>query len=210
MQIQITIAVLALLTAAILLVRIFWTRFPPRLGRFLVRGSIVMIAIQTVFEATKWGTSAAHLNVLIAWLAVAGYELLVMLFSRFSPKWLTVLCACILIVPLFASSILFPLALLFQRGLAPRVPIGNHLFYRLVTWQSGGASDVGADLDIFYSPPFAPFLTHKIQTQGFSSRDCNAAAAYAELGPTPGTAIARCPHWPGQDAGTENKLLRLR
>jgi hypothetical protein len=210
MHIPITIAALAVMTVAILFLRIFWMRVPPRLRRFLIRGSVVMIVIQVVFQATKWGTSVAHINVMISWLAVAGYELLIMLFSRISPKWLTSLCGFILILPLFASSILFPLAMLFQRGGARRVPMGNHLFYRLANWGAAGASDSGAELNIFYSPPFAPFLSHKVQTEGFSSRECNASAAYAIPGPTPGTVIVRCPHRPDQPAGTEEKVLRLR
>ncbi len=158
---------------------------------------------------TKWGTSVAHLNVMIGWFAIAGYELLVMLFSRLSPKWLTSICAFISIVPLFASSILFPLALLFQRGVAARVPIGNHLFYRAIEWGGTGTADSGVDLDIFYSPPFAPFLSHKVQSQRFSSGACNAYAAYVLLGPTPGTVIARCPHKPNEPAGADDKLLDL-
>jgi hypothetical protein len=209
MHIPITIAALAVMTVAIFLLRIFWMRVPPRLRFFLIRGSVALIVIHVFFVVTKWGTSAPRVNVTINWLAVAGYELLVMLFSRVSPRWLTTVCAFILIVPLFASSVLFPLTMIFHPGVARRVPIGNQLSYRVVAWNSGGGSESGVDVDILYSPPFVPFLTHKVQTQAFSTGECNAYAAYAVPGPTPRTVIARCPYWPNQSAGTEDKLLQL-
>jgi hypothetical protein len=209
MHIPSTIAALMLQTAAMLLLRIFWMRIDVRLRFFLIRGSIGIIALHAFFAVSKWGTSSSYINVIINWLAIAGYELLVFLFSRLSPKWLTTLSAVILIAPLFASSILLPLTRLFEPNAIPRVPIGNHLYYKVAPWSVGGAANSGVDLDILYSPPFAPFLSHKLQTQPFNTQECNAFASFALLGPSPRTVIARCPRWPSESSGVEDKLLKL-
>jgi hypothetical protein len=209
MHIPITSAALALMTVAILLIRVFWMRFDPRFRKFLVRGAIAMIVLHALFVVTKWETISIHLNVLINWLAVAGYELLLMLFTRIRPKWLTSLCAAILIVPLFAASIMLPLTGIFEPGSIKRVPMGNDLYYKVEPWSIDAGGNSGVDLDILYSPRFAPFLSHKVQTQAFNMQECNAAAAYAEHGPTAKTVIARCPHSPNQPPGAEEKLLQL-
>ena len=209
MHIPLTIAALALLTVAMLLVRIFWMRIHPSLRFGLICAFIAAALIHVFFAATKWGTSSTYVNVIINWLGIAGYELLVLLFSRLSPRWLTSLSAAILLIPLFASSILFPLAMIFQPGAIRRVPIGNHLLYKVSPWSNDNSSNSGVDLDIFYRPAFAPFLSRKVQSQPFNTQQCNAFAAFAIPGPTPRSVIARCPHWPNQPAGSVDRLLQL-
>jgi hypothetical protein len=208
MHIPSTIAALVLLTAAMLLLRIFWMRIGARLRFFLIRASIAIILIHAFFAASKWGTSSSYLNVIINWLAIAGYELLVLLFSRLSPKWLTTLSTIILIIPLFSSSILLPLTRVFNPSMIPRVSMGHNLYYKVAPWNVDSPANTGVDLDILYSPPFVPFLSHKIQTQPFNTHDCNAFASFAVLGPTPRTVIARCPPWPSETV-VEDKLLQL-
>jgi len=209
MHIPTTIAALTLLTAAMLLLRIFWMRIDFRLRYFLIRGSIGIIALHAFFAVSKWETSSSYINVIINWLAIAGYELLILLFSRLSPKWLTSLSAVILIAPIFASTILLPLTRIFEPGTTPRVPLGNHLYYKVAPWSVDGAANSGVDLNILYSPPLIPFLSHKVQSQPFNTQECNAFASFALVGPTPRTVIARCPHWPNEPPGVEDKLLQL-
>ncbi len=204
-----TIVALVLLTAAILLLRILWTRVPPGLRLFLLRGSMLMVIIHVIFAMTRWGTTSAYVNVVIGWLAIASYELLVLLFSRLSPRWLTSISAAILIIPLFASSIVLPLTGIFRPGSLPKTPIGRNLYYKVIPWSNNGAGNSGVDLDVYYRPTFAPFLSHKVDTQSFNTMQCNAFAAYAVRGPNPETVIARCPHWPTQPAGAEDKLLHV-
>ena len=168
-----------------------------------------MIVIHAFFVVTKWGTTSNRLNLVINWLAVAGYELLIVLFARLSPRWLTSLSAAILIIPLFSASILFPLALVFQSGSIQKIPLGNHLYYKAVAWSSNGPGNFGVDLNIYYKPPFAPFLSRKVQTQPFNTQECNAFAAFVLPGPEPKTVLARCPHWPAQPAGSDDRILRI-
>jgi hypothetical protein len=208
MHIQITITTLALLTGAMFFLRAFWLRVPPRWRFFLIRASIALIVVHGLFLATKWNTTSSRLNAVINWLAVAGYELLVMLFSRLRPRWLTLSSAVILLVPLFAASILFPLAELFDPDFGRFVPMGNHLFYEVSPWSNGGSTP-GVDVRIYYRPPLIPVLRHKVQTVSFNDQECNANAAFAVPGPSAKTVLGRCPNWPSQSTGTLDRLSSL-
>jgi hypothetical protein len=209
MDIAITVVILGLLTVAVLLLRIFWLRLPSGFRTFLIRGAVAIILLHLFFVATKWGTTSTRVNAVITWLAIAAYELLILLFSRLSPKWLTSLSAVILLIPLFAASSLFPLALVLQRDSFVRVPLGNHLFYKIEPWGNNGAGNSGVDLNIYYIPPFAPFLSRKVGTQPFNTEHCNAFAAYALPGPEPKTVITRCPYSPAQPAGSDVRILHV-
>jgi hypothetical protein len=211
MYMPITTAVLALLTVAMILLRVFWDRVPPLLRFVLIRTSIALVLLQAFFAVTKWGTTSNHMNAFICWLAVASYELLILLFSRLSPKWLTSISAAILLIPLFAASILFPLTDLFNPWPNRDVSINRHFFYEIQPWGTTGAdgdSD-GVDLIVCYRPAFAPFLRKKIQPIAFNTRECNIKAARAMLSPDGKTVVARCPRWPSESPGTVDKFLQL-
>ena len=119
------------------------------------------------------------MNVLINWLAIAGYELLILLFSRLSPRWLTIPSAAVLLVPLFASIFVIPLTHLFEPGSVKNGPLGNHLFYDVRPMDVFRRRQHGVDVIIYYRPPFIPFLRHKLQTIPFNDQECNAYAAFA-------------------------------
>jgi len=209
MYIALTTAVLVLLTVAMLLLRIFWNGVPAGLRFGIVTVSIALVLLQAFFAATKWGTTSDRLNVVINWSAVADYELLVLLFSRLSPKWLTSLSAAILLIPVFASSIVLPLAELFDPSSYKAVSIGNNLFYEVKPWANPGGGNKGADVIVSYRPPIAPFLRHKIRTIPFNDRECNSNAAVAIPFPSTKTVLGRCPRWPSESAGTIDKLFPL-
>jgi hypothetical protein len=193
MYIPVTIVTLALLTVATLLLRIFWLRLPAGFGKFLIRAAIVLIVVHGLSTATKWSTTSERINVLINWLAVAGYELLIWLFSRLSPRWITIPSAIILLIPLFASSVLFPLSHLFEPGLGPSVTIDDHFFYQITPWPNTGDGTAGVDVIVYYHPSFAPFLRHRVAAIPFNERECVPAAAFAVLSPNKKMAIGRCP-----------------
>ena len=210
MYIPLTTAALALLTVAMLLLRIFWSRVPPRLRFLLIRASIAIIIFHGLFVVTKWTTTSYRLNVFINWLAIAGYELLVLLFSRLSPRWLTLPSTIILLIPLFASSILVPLTHLFEPASSKNLSLGDHLFYEVSPWSNAGGGNKGVDVIIYYRPPFAPFMRHKLQSIPFNDQECNSRAASAVAFPAKKSVLGRCPNWPSQPAGTLDKLLPLR
>src|SRR5260370_28942926 len=100
-----------------------------------------MIVVHGLIVVTKWTTTSDRLNVLINWLAIAGYELLVLLFSRLSPRWLTIPSAAILLIPLFAASIMFPLSHLFAPSSNKNFPLGDHRFYKAKPWANVGGGN---------------------------------------------------------------------
>jgi hypothetical protein len=209
MHIALTTAVLILLTVAMLLLRIFWNGGSPRLRLWLIGVSISLVLLQAFFAATRWGTTSDHLNIFIFWLAIASYEFLVLLFSRLSPKWLTSLSAAILLIPVFASSIVLPLTELFDPSSYKTVSVGNNLFYEVRPWFNPSGANKGADLIVSYRPPIAPFFRHKIRTIPFNDRECNSNAAIAIPFPTAKTVLGRCPRWPSESPGTVDKSFPL-
>jgi hypothetical protein len=209
MYIPTTIAALVVLTVAMVLLRIFWLRLTPRLRLFLVRASIAIIVLYGIFLVTKWSTTSDRLNVFVNWLVIASYELLVLRFSRMSPRWLTVPSTIILLIPLFASSILMPLTPLFVPGSQSKVSLGDHLFYEVSPWTNVGGGNAGVTILIYYHPPFAPFLRRKLQSIPFNNQECNSTAASAVVFPVRKIVLGHCPNWPTQPAGALDKALPL-
>src|SRR5271170_2467852 len=194
MFIPITTAALVLMTVAMLLLRIFWLRVPSRLRFFLIGLSIAAILLQGLFVVTKWTTTSDRLNVLINWVAIGGYQLLVLLFSRLSPRWLTIPSAIVLLIPLFAASILIPLTPIFQPVPDAQVPMGDHLFYEVRPWvNAGSGANAGVDLVIYYRPPLFPFLRRRLQAVPFNNAECNSFGAIAIALPAKKIAVCRCP-----------------
>jgi hypothetical protein len=210
MYIPITTAALALLTAAMVLLRVFWLRVPSRMRFFLIRASIAIIVLHGLFVVTRWNTTSDRLNVFINWLAIAGYELLVLLFSTLPPRWLTLPSSIILLIPLFAASILGPLTYIFDPAPRIKVPLEDHFFYQIDPWSNAGSGTQGVDVVIYYQPPVAPFLRHKVQSIPFNDRECNSRAASAIAFPAKKTAVFRCPEWPPQSTQILEKVFPLR
>ena len=209
MNIPLTTAVLILLSGAMLLLRIFWERIPPRLRSAIFTLSTIFLLLHAFFAATRWGTTSDRFNILINWLAVAAYELLILLFTRFSPRWLTYISATILLIPVFGASILMPLGEIFDPSSYKSVSVGNNLFYKVKPWGDPGSGNKGSDVIVSYRPPFAPFLRRKTRTIPFSDSECNSTAAFAIPFPDAGTVLGRCPRWPSQAPGTVDKLFPL-
>jgi hypothetical protein len=172
----------------------------------LICTSVIVIVLHVLFEVTKWSTTSDRLNVLINWLAIGGYELLVLLFSRVSPRWLTLPSAFILLVPLISSSVLLPLTALFQPGSQAKVLIADHLFYEVVPWANTGGGNAGVDIVIYRRSLLVPFLRHKLHAIPFNNQECNAYAAFATSLPA-NHFLGRCPYWPTQSNGTLDKIF---
>jgi hypothetical protein len=210
MDIPITITALALLTVAMIFMSSFWSRIPPRLRWLLICGSATMIVLHILFAATKWSTTSDHLNVLLKWGATAGYELLVLLFARVSPRWLTLPCAAILLAPLISASVLLPLSQLFLPNLQPVVPMGDSLFYEVLPWANPGGGNSGVEIFVYRRSPIVPYLRHQLQVIPFNNRECNTSEAVAISLPATAQYIGRCPYWPNQASGTLDKIFSAR
>ena len=210
MFIPMTTAALATLIVIMIVVRASWLRVPSRMRWLLLRLAIAVIVLQCIFYVSKWATTSAYVNVLIYWLAVAGYLLLVLIFSRFPPRWLTSISAAILILPLFASSFLIPLTGIFRPGSLPKRPIGDHLYYKVFPSTAASPGVQVFDLEVYYQPAFLPVFSRRVGKQSFNTAECNAASAFIVNGSRPKTLIARCPLWPTQPPGSEDRILYLK
>jgi hypothetical protein len=181
MRVLFTTAVLALLTLAIIMLRVFWSRVPPKVRAFLVRAGLVMILIHVAFAATKWSTTSERLNSIINWGAVAGYQLIIVLFTLQRPRWLTTISAIILILPVFASNILLPLGDLFKPVSPSITRIDSRYIYAKNLWnESGENQNSGADLMVFYQPRFVP-LRRKVQRATFNDMQCSSSASSVSI-----------------------------
>src|SRR5580698_9617540 len=210
-MIELTAVTLALMTLAIILLGIFWLRVPLPLRSFLVRAAIAAIILHAALTATHWGIAYDRLDVLIKWLGVAGYEILLMLFARMSPRWLTSICAFILMLPVFASSVMLPLITIFDPVTYLLYPFAKNYAYLKHPWGQGegATSKTGVEITIYYRPHLLPFLRQDRQVIFFSNQQCNTDAAYVLPGPRPKTVLARCPRWPSQPPGTEDQIVPL-
>jgi hypothetical protein len=181
MQVLLTTAVLASLTLAIILLRVYWSRVPARVRSFLVYAGLAMILIHVAFAVTKWSSISDRLNSIINWGAVAGYQLIVVLFTLYRPRWLTTISAVILILPVFASNILLPLGDLFSTTSPSISRIDSRYIYAKNLWNEPGENrNSGADLMVFYQPRFFP-LRRKVQRASFNNMQCNASASSANV-----------------------------
>ena len=181
MRVLLTTAVLASLTLAIIMLRVFWSRIPARARSFFVYAGLSMILLHVAFVVTKWSTISDRLNSIINWGAVAGYLLIIVLFTLHRPRWLTTISAAILILPVFTSSILLPLRDLFN-PIAPSITrIDNRYIYERNLWNEPGENqNSGADLMVFYQPRFFP-LRRKVQRATFNDMQCDASASSAVI-----------------------------
>ncbi len=164
MHVPLTIATLALITLAMVILRFFWFRLPARLHGSLVYTAIAMILLRILFVASKWTTTSDRMNTILNWAAVTSYALIIVLFTLYRPKWLTTISAVILILPIFTSTIVLPLGRLFDPTTPDITSIGNHLLLEREPWDADPAKqNTGIDLTVYYRPPLIPFMRHKVQ-----------------------------------------------
>ncbi len=208
MNIPLTTAVLLLLTAALVMVCIFWLRVPPMLRVFLVRLACVSAVVQLLIAGSRWSTGSNLVNAIINWLAIAGYILLILLFTRLHPRWLTTISGIILLIPVFASSILTPLGNVFTPTPNRPVYIARGLAYERVVWVEGPSS--GINFVLYRRPVWAPFLRKKIDYVPFNNQQCHTAASTATLEPDGMNVRVLCPPWPGQNTETVERTIRMR
>jgi hypothetical protein len=210
MYLPITLASVLLLTFVILLLRIFWLRVPATLRLYLIWAAVAVMLVDIALTATKLEVASDRMNVILKWLAIASYLLLLMLFTRLSPRWLTSICGLILLVPVFAASFLMPLAPLFDPATHALVPITSNLAYQKLPW---GGDEVGENsgikLVVYSRPRFAPFLRRDAQLIFLNNRQCHTDEAVAVPGPNPRVVLVQCPRWPAQGVGVEDFSLPL-
>jgi hypothetical protein len=194
MRVLLTAVVLASLLLAIILLRVFWARVPAKARSFLIYTGLAMMFLHVAFTLSKWSTTSYLLNAIINWGAVAGYILVIALFTLLRPRWLTTISALILILPVFATNIFLPLQDLFASEDPPKVTrIDRHYTYSQSFWDiSGENQNSGVDLVVFYQPRFLP-LRRKVQRATFNDMECDASDSSASIDPASKIIHFHCP-----------------
>ncbi|WP_263366174.1 hypothetical protein [Edaphobacter bradus] len=210
MYIPLTMAALALLTTAMIVLRFFWWHLPERLQTLLIGAGVTLTLLRVLFAATQWSMTSGRMNALLNWAAAAGFEIVLVRFSLMRPQWLTVLCALILLTPTFGSSLLMPLTLLFEPQPAEISSIGGPYMSERIAWEVWGDQNSGFDVMVYYKPPFAPFLHHLVQRFAFNTVQCDAAKSSAIADPNAKTVQFICPGHPGQQTLERTLPMHMR
>jgi hypothetical protein len=206
MYIPHTFALLALLTAAVVVLRQRWWNLAPWLRGFVLGLAAALVFIRFFFIVSKWSTTSTHFNALLCWTCILGYEVLLARFSLMRPRWLTSVCALILMTPALGSTLFLPLTQIFDWSKADISSIGGPYICEKSPWDTADIGNTGMDLIVFYRPSFAPFLRHIAQRSSFGDDQCDAAAASAVADPALKVVHFRCPGRPGKQKDIENTL----
>ncbi len=211
---SLTLLLLALVTAALLLVRRIWGGLRTHTRRSMVLAALLAIALFGIGRATSWSTTSDRANCGFYWLAVIGYLFLLTIHSLNRPRWLNSATAIVLALPIFAASFFLPLGTIFHPPPRRFQPLGDNLY---VSWQrfvERGTPSTGVDLEVLYRPPLLPFLQHVRLAGRFYNLQCDAAATSVVLQPDHESVLVRCPPWPSPGGALEvigaGGLLRLR
>lgn len=198
MYVQLTIVVLGLLTGAMLVLRFFWWRLPDRLRTALLAIASVSVTLPVISLVSRWSTTSDRANTLLHWTAMVGYELILMRFSLLRPQWLSSFCAVVLLVPAFGSSLLLPLADIFDPKRSDVFEIGKAYLCERRPWDPIRGETPGFSLSVYYRPRIASFLRHRVQLSAFNTEECEASASTAWILSGSREVLFYCPAKPGQ------------
>jgi len=192
-MLPLTFAAFAILTGALIVLRLRWTCLSPKAQRFLILCSCAVLALVGTARATRWSTSSSHLNATFYWLVIASYGLLLVVFTLLRPRWLTTIIAIVLFIPILSASAFLPLAELFNPAPHTIVTIGPNLTSDLTSWGTGTAPTSGYDLTIYAHPSWTRFLRHRRQACHYYSGQCDSSRATATLQPDGEHVLMSCP-----------------
>jgi hypothetical protein len=208
MHLPLTFASFALLTASIVLLRIFfWRRFSFKTYRLAIILACTVIFLSALSFATKWTIYPVPLNAGLYWSSIASYEFFLMLFTLLNPKWLTSIIAAILIAPLLSASIFLPLDRLFDTTPHQTLSLGGKFVSVRTPWGTGITDSTGADLEIYRRPSWAFFLQRKVQAFRYYNTQCDTGASFAVLQPDHKSALMVCPAASNQPADAARSVV---
>jgi len=200
MYVQMTFAGLGLLTGLTLILRFFWWRLPPPVRAAALAVSAVTASLPAISLLTTWSITSNEANTLMNWIAIAGYQVLLLRFSLIRPQWLTSFCAVVLLLPIFAASMVFPLTDIFHPKDTDLLAIERPYLCERSPWAAIDGKVPGFDIRVYYQPPFAPFLKHRVQRSAFNTSECDAARATASILKDTNEVLFHCPAKPGRGA----------
>lgn len=206
-MLPLTFAALALLTGAMIFLRLRWPRLSRKARKVLILGATTALALNALLLMTGWSTSLNHLNAAIYWSAIAGYEFFLLLFTLLRPRWLTMIVAAILMLPILSASPFLPLAELFNPAPHTVVSLGRDIISDRVAWGTGTAPTSGFDLVIYSHPSWTHFLRRRRQACHYFSGQCDASQVYATLQPDGKHVLMSCPAAPNQRPDAARSLV---
>jgi hypothetical protein len=207
MHLPFTFASFALLTAGIVLLRLFWQRLSFRVHCFIVILACAALFLLALSLATKWTIYPDSFNAALYWSALAGYEFFLVLFTLLSPKWLTSIIAIILIAPLLSATIFLPLAHLFDTAPYQTLPLGDRFVSVRTPWSMEATNGSGVDLKIYWRPSWTPFLQRQVQGARYYNSQCDTGASFAVLQPDHKSVLMNCPAGANQQASAARSLV---
>ena len=198
---------LAIMTGALILLRLRWTSLSSKTQKILVCCACAALIFYALISVTLWSTSSTHLNAVFYWCAVAGYEFFILLFTLLRPRWLTSIIAAVLILPILSASPFLPLAELFNPAPHTIVSLGSNFISDLSPWGAGTAPNSGFDLIIYSHPSWTHVIRRRRQACHYYSGQCNASKAYATLQPDGKHVLMSCPAAADQPSAAARSLV---
>ena len=206
-MLPLTFAALAILTGALILLRLRWRKVSQKTHLILIGFAGAALVLYLLMFATGWSTSSNHLNAVIYWAAIAGYEFFLLLFTLLRPHWLTTIIAAVLMLPILSASPFLRLAELFNPAPHTTVSIGPNFLSDLAPWGTGIAASSGFDLTIYSHPTWTQFLRRRRQASRYFSGQCDASKASATLQPDGKHVLMSCPAAPNQPPDAARSLV---
>jgi hypothetical protein len=203
------LGLLAIVTIAAIILRSYWFRMSPALQKYLLIASGISVFIRFLFLVTQWSTASPRFNSVVFWIAVVGYEIILLRFSLMRPRWLTSLCAIILILPLCGSTLLLPLTGLFEKEPHNVRRLAKNYVLERAPWDPGVNGHEGEDFMVLYNPSMVPFLHRLSQRSSFSKQQCNTTDVTVEVKPPKKLVHFRCPGYKGE-SDTISLILPLK
>ena len=199
MHVPLTLATLAVLTCGLVLLRLRWYRLSSRVRRACVAIAIFFLVLCGLGTATGWSSTSITFNSILVWSSYLGYIFLVLLFTLLRPRWLSVTIAIVLILPILSSSLLLPLADIFDMTPTTKVDLGHQVQSVTIPFVNA-PFNAGADIAVYHLPAYMPFLRHRIFSARFYDTQCHTAelAAAVQSEPQPSRIVIRCPALPLQ------------
>jgi hypothetical protein len=192
-HVPLTLALLGILTGALIALRLRWPRLSLRFRTSFIGFVLLCVALSLLSSATHWSTTSETVNAAMEWSRDLGYIFFVLLFTLLKPRWLTVAVAVVLIVPIVSTTPLLTLGDLFDTTVPIRKDLGDQI--QSVKIPFSNQFNSGADIAVYHRPAYLPMLRHLIFSAHFYETQCDTARVDAEVetGPNPRHVFIRCP-----------------
>ncbi len=201
-----SIALLLAVTAAVILLRAYWHRMPRRLEKAIFLAGAIAVTLRAISVVTFWTTVSPRINSVICWLSVIAYELILVRFSLMRPRWLTAPCAIILLLPIFGSTLLFPLTGIFDTSPPHRTPIAQNYHVERSPWDPKMSGQSGEDYGLYSSPSWLPFLHRIVQRSSFSQQQCRSVDVTVSIDRQRHLVYFHCPGHQGSQSDVDLAL----